>query len=177
VVKEWEKGSIAMRGPRALVLGIVLTVAAVGQVVLTMLFYNESGNSLIRNIGWVILWISAIFGWAPIMTFRKWGGVPKGKSYINTTVLVDRGVYAIVRHPQYLAGMLISVALPLIAQHWLVGVLGVVALPIYYIDTYTEETAATAKFGEAYTQYAARVPRVNFFLGIIRWARRRAAGR
>jgi protein-S-isoprenylcysteine O-methyltransferase Ste14 len=28
------------------------------------------------------------------------GGVAKGEGYIKTTVLVDTGIYAIVRHPQ-----------------------------------------------------------------------------
>ena len=39
-------------------------------------------------------------GLLPIITFRRKGGVAKGESYIKTTVLVDTGIYAIVRHPQ-----------------------------------------------------------------------------
>ncbi|MBM4029289.1 MAG: hypothetical protein FJ280_28415, partial [Planctomycetes bacterium] len=66
----------------------------------------------------------SIFGWLPIFTFKKMGGVSKGQSYIHTTALVDRGIYAIVRHPQYLAGILMGMALPFISQHWLVAVPG-----------------------------------------------------
>jgi len=161
---------------RMWIAGILLTIGVVGQIGLAFLLYNEGGNDVICNIGWGILWLSAIFGWLPIFTFKKWGGVPKGKSYIETTQLVDRGVYAIVRHPQYLAGVLMGVALPLIAQHWLVAVLGIPVVAISYLGTLDEEKACIEKFGEDYERYMARVPQVNFVLGLLRWLRRRGTG-
>ncbi|MBN1318471.1 MAG: isoprenylcysteine carboxylmethyltransferase family protein [Anaerolineales bacterium] len=149
------------------VYGVVLTIAAVGQIILAFLLYNPEGNTAVINAGWGVLMLSAIFGWLPIYTFRKKGRV-QGKSYINTTKLVDSGIYAIVRHPQYLAGVLICIALPLISQHWLVAVPGIVAAVIYYMDTYEEEKGCIIKFGDEYRQYMQRVPRMNFILGIIR---------
>lgn len=161
-----------MKSTRATISAVILTIAAVGQILLTILLYNQNGNTIIRNLGWVILWISAIFGWLPIITFRKWGKVPKGKGYTETTVLVDRGVYAIVRHPQYLAGILLGIGLSLIAQHWVVAILGVLVVVILYFDTFEEETAMVEKFGAAYEAYSQRVPRLNFILGILRLLRR-----
>lgn len=161
-----------MKSTRATISAVILTIAAVGQILLTILLYNQNGNTIIRNLGWVILWISAIFGWLPIITFRKWGKVPKGKGYTETTVLVDRGVYAIVRHPQYLAGILLGIGLSLIAQHWVVAILGVLVVVILYFDTFEEETAMVEKFGVAYEAYSQRVPRLNFILGILRLLRR-----
>ena len=161
-----------MKGAKAIVLATILTVAAVGQIVLAFVLYNKNGNNDIENIGWIIVWISALFGWPPIYTFKKYGGVAKGKSYVHTSVLVDKGIYAIVRHPQYLAGILIAVGLPLIVQHWLIGVLGAVAIVIYYTDTYREERAVIDKLGHQYTEYMSRVPRLNFIAGIIRLLRR-----
>jgi protein-S-isoprenylcysteine O-methyltransferase Ste14 len=149
----------------------VLTLAAVGQIVLAFVLYNENGSSAVRNVGWIILWISALFGWLPIFNFRKWGQVPKGKSYVHTTVVVDRGLYAIVRHPQYLAGILMGIGLGLIAQNWIVVVLGFVVAIISYIGTTEEEAGCLEKFGEAYAQYMERVPGVNFVLGIYRWVK------
>lgn len=157
-----------MKTKRDIILAVILTIAMVGQIILAFVFYNEDGNTAIINLGWVILWISAIFGWLPIFTFKKYGGVKKGESYIQTSVLVDRGVYAIVRHPQYLAGILIGLALPLITQHWLVAVLGMIAIAINYADTFNEEASNIAKFGDEYREYMQRVPRLNFLLGIYR---------
>ena len=157
-----------MKESRIGILGVVLTMAAVGQVVLSFVLYNEDGSELVENAGWVILWISAVFGWLPIFNLGKWGGVPKGKGYVHTTVLVDRGLYAVVRHPQYLAGMLMGVALSLIAQHWAVALLGVVVTIILYMDTFKEERSCIEQFGLDYERYMGRVPRVNFVLGIVR---------
>lgn len=126
---------VEMKSSRAIITAGLLTAAAVGQIVLSFMLFNENGNVIIRNAGWVILWISAIFGWLPIFTLKRWGGVPQGRGYVHTTVLVDRGVYGIVRHPQYLAGILLGVGLSLIVQHWVVGILGAVVAVISYIDT------------------------------------------
>jgi protein-S-isoprenylcysteine O-methyltransferase Ste14 len=158
-----------MKTTRDIVLAVVLTLAAVGQIVLAFLLYDKAGNTAIINLGWAVLWVSAIFGWLPIFALKKWGEVPKGKSYLQTTILVDRGVYGIVRHPQYLAGMLMGIALPMISQHWAVAVLGIVSVTIYYINTYDEEASNIDKFGDQYREYMKRVPRVNLLLGIYRF--------
>ncbi len=106
-----------MRNRKMAVYGIMLTIAFVGQIILTILFYDPAGNALRINIGWGVVWLSAVFGWLPIITFRRKGKV-EGRSYIHTTVLVDSGIYAIVRHPQYLAGVLLNVGLSLITPQW-----------------------------------------------------------
>jgi protein-S-isoprenylcysteine O-methyltransferase Ste14 len=147
--------------------GLVLTITSVSQIILAFILYNPAANECLINTGWIILMLSAVFGWVPIFTFRKRGGVI-GRGYINTTRLVDSGIYAIVRHPQYLAGILISVALPFITQHWLVILPGLASILINYLDTYLEEEQNVEKFGDAYIQYMKRVPRLNFILGSIR---------
>jgi protein-S-isoprenylcysteine O-methyltransferase Ste14 len=157
--------------------GAILTVAFVAQIVLSILLYAEDGNEVIRWVGWALLWLSAVFGWLPILTFKRLGGVSKGRSYMETTVLVDRGVYGIVRHPQYLAGVLLGIGLSLIAQHWLVGVLGAVVLAVSYAGTYPEESRLLEKFGDEYRKYIERVPRMNFVWGLVQAARRKGGPR
>jgi len=153
--------------------GIILTVAFVGQVLAAWLLYNPQASALVINSGWILIMFSAIFGWLPIFTFRARGKI-EGRSYINTTVLVDSGVYSIVRHPQYLAGILLNIALPLITFHWLVTVLGILAGVITYLGTFDEEKDNLDKFGEAYRVYQEKVPRLNFLLGLYRLVQRKA---
>ena len=153
-------------------MGILLTLTAGGQILAAWLLYDPTASSSIINTGWAFLFLSAIFGWLPIFTFRSRGKV-EGKSYINTTVLVDSGIYSIVRHPQYVAGMLINIALSLITSHWIVILLGCISLVIYYYDTFTEEEQNLVKFGEEYLDYQQRVPRINFLLGIFRVLKKR----
>lgn len=164
-----------MKDKTAVILMVVLTVAAVGQLVAAVKLYGRDGNEWLRNAGWLVMTLSAVFGWLPIYTLRRKGGVPEGKSYVHTTALVDTGIYGIVRHPQYLAGVLVSVALPLITQHWLVAVLGVVAIVVYYVDAGQEDQRCIDKFGDSYRGYMESVPQMNFVLGIAR-AMRRSTG-
>ena len=152
--------------------GLILTAAYLGQIAAAWLLYDPQANALIINLGWVIMTLSALFAWLPIFTFRSRGGV-KGRSYIHTTVLVDSGVYGIVRHPQYLAGVLLNIALPLITQHWLVVILGIIGAAVIYLNTFEEEKENLQKFRDAYRSYQAEVPRLNFPLGLFRLIRRK----
>ena len=76
---------------------------------------------------------------APIILFSRRGSVPKGKSFVHTTQLVDTGIYAVVRHPQYLGGILsIFVATVLFYPHWLFAILGIPGVAILYWSTKEE---------------------------------------
>jgi protein-S-isoprenylcysteine O-methyltransferase Ste14 len=170
-----ENGAGRMRDMKIMVGGVLITICAIGQIILAIVFYDPEGSELRINIGWLILMLSGLLGWLPILAFRRFGRV-EGHGYMRTSALVDRGVLGIVRHPQYLAGVLISIALPLITWHWLVVVLGLLAAPIYYWNTYDEEERCIEKFGDDYRDYMKRVPRMNFVLGFWRMIRRRMEG-
>ena len=124
---------------------ILLTGTAGGQILAAWLLYNPGRNPAVINIGWGFIFLSAIFGWLPIFTFRSLGKI-KGKSYTETTVLVDKGIYSIVRHPQYLAGILINIGLSLITSQWLVILLGIISWVIYYQNTFSEEKQNLERF-------------------------------
>jgi protein-S-isoprenylcysteine O-methyltransferase Ste14 len=113
-----------------------------------------------------------IFGWLPIFLLKKKGGVSRGKSYVHTTTLVTSGLYGIIRHPQYTAGILLSLALLLVSQHVIIILLGIIVIPLLYIDIIKADRSAIEKFGAAYREYMKRVPRSNFILGIIRRIRK-----
>jgi protein-S-isoprenylcysteine O-methyltransferase Ste14 len=157
-----------MMTKRDKVLSIILTVFMLGQVVFAILLYNRSGSDPVRNIGWGLLWVSAVLGWLPILTFRRKGMVKKGKSYMYTTKLVDSGIYSVVRHPQYLAGIVICVSIMLIAQNWQAVVCGAAAASLFYITTYDADKDCVSKFGEEYEEYMTRVPRINIITGLLR---------
>jgi protein-S-isoprenylcysteine O-methyltransferase Ste14 len=109
-----------------------------------------------------------VFGWLPVVEFRKKGGVRKGKSYIHTTQLVDTGIYSIVRHPQYVTFILWGIAGILLFQHWIIILLGIPIVPLTYIDLIKADNDAIEKLGDDYKAYMKKVPRANFLLGIIR---------
>ena len=114
-----------------------------------------------------------VFGWLPVIEFRKKGRVRKGKSYIHTTQLVDTGIYSIVRHPQFVTFILWAIAGMLLFQHWIIIILGIPIIPLTYIDLIRADKDAIEQFGGDYKAYMQKVPRTNFLLGIIRLLQRR----
>jgi protein-S-isoprenylcysteine O-methyltransferase Ste14 len=95
--------------------------------------------------------------------------VPDGESYTQTTILVDSGIYAIVRHPQNgTAWLLINLGVMLIACHWTSLLLGSISMILVYADTFKADQYCIKKFGDQYRRYIERVPRVNFLAGILR---------
>jgi protein-S-isoprenylcysteine O-methyltransferase Ste14 len=151
-------------------LSSIAGVLTVVQIALAVFLYRPGPNAL-KWAGWICLWVSAFFGMRPIITLRSKGGVARGESYIKTTVLVDSGIYAIVRHPQNgTAWLLINLGVMLIAQHWSSLVLGLTSMVLAYVDTFKADQRCIEKFGDAYRQCMQRVPRVNFVLGLVRLA-------
>lgn len=152
-----------------------LLIAA--QYILAFFIYKLPGDPVLHGVGWAIWILSLVFGIAPIFILGHRGGVAKGKSYVETTHLVDTSLYAIVRHPQYLSGILFSLALMLLGQHWLVILLGVISSIIIWWDIQKADREGIEKFGQEYRQYMQRVPQSNFILGIMRIMQKKQADR
>jgi protein-S-isoprenylcysteine O-methyltransferase Ste14 len=155
---------------------LIASTLIVAQYILAFFIYKLPGLPALQWIGWGIWVLSAIFGIAPIIILRRRGGVAKGKSYVETTHLVDTSLYTIVRHPQYLAGILFNLSMMLLAQHWLVVLLGIISAVLIYADIQAADLEGIEKFGDEYRQYMQRVPQVNFILGGMRLLQRRKNG-
>ena len=138
------------------------------QLVLAYFYYNHLRLDMVANIGWFVFMVSGVFGWLPIITFRRKGGVPRGESYIQTTVLVDSGIYSVVRHPQYFAGVLISLATVLISQYWVNALLFFPVAAGFYWDTLRADRNLIEKFGSEYETYMEEVSGMNPLKGILR---------
>ncbi len=67
---------------------------------------------------------------------------------IYTTVLVDSGVYVVVRYPQYLGFVLFVLSLVLMSQRWLSVISGVLGSVLYYEDVLREEQRCVEKFSD-----------------------------
>ena len=145
------------------------------QFVLTVFFYqNYYDLDLLEYAGWIVWLLSIYFAIAPMIILKRRGGVPKGKSYMQTSRLVKNGLYGIVRHPQYTGGLLLMLAMMMVSQHPVVVISGLIAIPIFYVDIAREDRRLVRLFGNEYRRYMKRVPRTNFILGLARACRRRS---
>ena len=138
------------------------------QIVLAYFQYNHLRLDVVANLGWLVFMVSGVFGWLPIFCLKRKGRVPENRSYVHTTVLVDSGIYSVVRHPQYFAGVLISLALVLITQHWLSAILFLPVAAGFYWDSLRADRDLVEKFGGEYEAYMERVSGMNPLRGILR---------
>jgi len=156
---------------------IIAGILIVAQYTLGFFVYKLPGVRGLQWAGGAVWVLSLILGVAPIFILRKKGGVEKGKSYIKTRQLVVTSLYmyTIVRHPQYMGGILLNIALMLLAQHWLIILLGCVSAVLIWLDIQAADQECVEKFGDEYRRYMQRVPQVNFILGTIRLIRTKRA--
>jgi len=128
--------------------------------------------------GWDILWLrcigyglwaaSAVLGWLPIVILRVRGEVVKGESYVKTSRLVKDGLYGVVRHPQYLALILIGLACGCLTPHWATIAGAAVILVATYASMLSEDAQMVEKFGDEYREYMRLVPRANLLWGLMK---------
>jgi len=152
----------------------VATGFLIAQFVLTLVLDGGEIDWL-RYAGFVLWAHAVVLGWVPIVQFKKAGGIARGDSYMETTRVVDTGLYAIVRHPQFLAWPLMAVALALVSQHLVVIALGAAAIALSIGDFRKADARNIEKFGEQYRDYMERVPGWNLPAGL--WRRMRSRKR
>ena len=66
------------------------------QIILCFTRHSHSGLKILTSATWALLAVSGFFGWMPFFTLRRKSWVPRRKSYVHTTVLLDSGIYAIM---------------------------------------------------------------------------------
>ena len=137
------------------------------QVLLSYLFYRWVNIAVITYFGWILLFLGCGFFILPAWNFKRRGKVPRGKSVVRTTVIVDSGFYSVVRHPMYLGWVLIILGLVLMSLHMVTVIIGIPSMALAYQSMLMEEEMNSKKFGDAYRKYMETVPRMNIIKGIL----------
>lgn len=144
-------------------------------LLITVLLLGRGENDPLRIAGVVLLALSVPFMFVPFFQLPGRGGNVEGESYMQTVAVAERGLYGIVRHPQYLGYMLLACGFALLSQHLLAVVLASVSITAFYVQAVEEEGYCLGRFEETYAQYRRRVPRFNVVLGLVRRLRRGGA--
>lgn len=168
-MKQWEP-SIYFKAFR--LLARVQIIAGIIIFFYNSFIHSDLGVVILACAGWLVGLIGFVFQVLALQEFQKKGKASYERSSLLTTVLIDSGVYAVVRHPMYLGGVLMVLGSVLISQHWLTLILG---LPLFIWFPYIvlkADKGLIEKFGNDYKHYIQKVPSVNFLLGIIRLQRR-----
>jgi protein-S-isoprenylcysteine O-methyltransferase Ste14 len=146
------------------------SVVTVSLIVFTQ-FIPRGDNPVLRGAGVFVLLLAGVFIFCPFYLLAKYGGAKDGQAYMEANSVVDRGLYAITRHPQYLGYIFLACGFTLLSQHWIAVLLAVAGATFFCLQAVREERTCLAQFGEPYDQYLQRVPRFNIVLGMIRLLR------
>ena len=146
------------------------SVTTVFLIIVTQ-FLPRGGNSYLRGMGVFVLLLAGVFIFAPFYLPSRYGGTKAARAYMQTGTVVDRGLYAITRHPQYLGYIFLACGFALLSQHWVAVPLTGAAATFFYLQAVREESYCLAQLGEPYALYLRRVPRFNIILGIFRLLR------
>ena len=168
--KKWTKNNIFW-----ITLLTILCIACFPINPLVLSGVLETGyNHVLYIIGWAFWAFGMVLVMCPIIIFPRLGGIEKGKSFVNTTRLVETSIYSVVRHPQYLGGIFaIFITTLLWYPHWLFGVLGTLGIVIIYIGCREEDKRLIQQFGDDYIRYMQKVPGMNIVAGVLRLIQRR----
>lgn len=146
----------------------IMTVIFFAQVIVAILYYNHLKLANILIPGWLLIVLGIYVNMRAHDDMREHGTFAGGNSFYHTQTVVDRGIYGIVRHPIYFAFILIDLGIVGLSQHWISMLLAVPILAYLYLSMLDEEKMNLKKFGESYTEYMQRVPRINALLGLMR---------
>ena len=121
-----------------------------------------------RNLGttWVLVAVAACLtaGAAALAVWRRrfldsriLSGMPELEG--DARRLLTEGPYALVRHPRYVEVALWTFAYACFSNYVGAYVLAVLTLPLLHVVVLLEERELAARFGAAWAEYRARVPR------------------
>ena len=142
-------------------MGHIAYIGLYGVMIITTIFLYNSANLVeLLYAGWTIM----AFG----IIFLLWSSKSRKKGYEEGIGVVESGMYAFVRHPEFLGHILIIFALVIISQHWINLIVGAILIVLLCLAMIEEEKRNMEKFGDAYRDYRKRVPRINLIAGIIK---------
>ena len=114
--------------------------------------------------GTALYWASVVLVLLSILELGRRG---KPEGFVErTTILIDRGLFGVIRHPLYLGVALWSLGLVLKIQLVLPAMLGIVAFGCSWAASKKEDEFNVEKFGEGYQEYMTMVPAWNVLKGL-----------
>jgi protein-S-isoprenylcysteine O-methyltransferase Ste14 len=138
----------------------ILMSVVVISLVLNTIFINITTPVIkaLVFLGFILLGAGILLLIIAIVTLRSKG----------TAEVIDSGIYGVVRHPIYLAGIIMFFSHIFLGQHLVVLISTAAAIACCYASMVSGDQHNIEKFGDDYVRYMERVPRMNFVAGLTR---------
>jgi protein-S-isoprenylcysteine O-methyltransferase Ste14 len=161
-----------MEGPKRPVVAFWVGATAFVVLLVATQVTDSTPAPLMRGVSFMLLGLAVVFGGVPFFQLRRFGAAPSVGSYMATTMVARRGLYAIVRHPQYLGCDFLAWGLAASAPHWGTILPAIVFTMACSRQARAEERYLLETFGDDYRAYRRTVPRFGLLTGLLRWVRR-----
>ncbi|KPL17983.1 MAG: hypothetical protein AMJ92_10110 [candidate division Zixibacteria bacterium SM23_81] len=158
-ILRWFLWSVRKRIPHeiAMSLGMLLGVALYFQtfVQLIPMEYPTWGKSFwLKTISWVLLWMGAALALGSMLTLRFKGRPTSG--WEHTTQLIETGIYRWIRHPLYLAALLVVTGASLLRPAVMTLALWIPSAACFVLAAWYEDRFNAEKFSNDYRRYQSR---------------------
>jgi protein-S-isoprenylcysteine O-methyltransferase Ste14 len=135
----------------AFAVGIMISL-----IILSWTIWKRGDIAPLSYMGYVLYVPAILLTISTFIALKRKGKPTSG--WEHTTVLIDSGVFGLVRHPLYLGGALLTLGTILIAQSAPVIISGIAGLFCYWTASKKEELYNIRKFGDKYQDYLKKVP-------------------
>lgn len=153
--------------------GFWLALAAFGVLIAATQFVPARPAPLMRDLALALLVLAVVFAGLPFFQLRRHGATPPGEYFVHTTTVARRGLYAIVRHPQYLGYDFLAWGLATLALYWGTILPAIAFTAGLAMQARAEEEHLLRRFGDEYRAYRRLVPRFGLLTGLVRYLGRR----
>jgi len=147
-------------------IGLFISVIVLGLTSFDNFMLKRAGITYLQYI-LIIFFIAGVFFIISSFVALKHIGKPTS-GFEDTTIMIHRGIFKILRHPLYLGLSLITVGFLFAYQAVALVIIGAIAVILFYVASRVEDSYNIKKFGREYIEYMRNVPLWNFFLGMSR---------
>lgn len=160
------QGGSVSRRDEGILFAITLRIAG-AVLAITTLIYLAAPNLIAWSITEQPVWLkcTGVTTGAIGCLFMHWTLRTLGDNLTDTVVarkdatLITSGPYSYVRHPYYLAALLLMVSACMLSGCWLIAITSAVVWGMLAFRTKREEAFLEERFGDAYRNYTKRVSR------------------
>jgi protein-S-isoprenylcysteine O-methyltransferase Ste14 len=149
--------------------GISYGLVTVACVVLGVAFFRFRNTFLGRDLGtsWILtvpaLGLYTLSAWISIMTrgqlsLRTFAGLPEIAGGDHGGVLLQEGIYGVIRHPRYLSVIIGTAGFSLFVNYLGAYLVVLASTAFLFLVIRLEERELSHRFGETYEAYRSRVP-------------------
>ena len=142
-------------------------------------WFLETPGSIewLQWMGWGIGAAGILLIGLALLTLHLRGQSEEGQGLTHTLVVVDSGIYALIRHPLYLGWILVYTGVMAIGQYCLTVLLCLLGIGCISVICRQEDRRLVERFGSRYETYLHSVPAMNLVAGLMRWIGRKRAAR